>query len=312
MLIGAVFLCTNAALSQCACCAGASIGSSNGDYNNGVFTLPKNKFVLEGYGDYRTFMDEGGHHETVAPAVPEAEPEAEETPLKSMLISSIGAKYGITDKITVSALLPYVFLTTSLGNDQALGDLILLGTFGLYSKREVNVALSAGIELPTGQQKGSSFDNTTIVVGSGSFDPMLGLSVSKRWNKALLQFNTIGKYTTSGFDKTNFGSLSIQNLALAYQLKGPDAACTDSLTKNKEFRWTVSGGYYGEWLGAINTDGDVDPNSGYYLGFGTLGTAVSFKGFSIPLTFSMPFIQHLNGSQSNAGYRVRLGIVKMF
>ena len=39
--------------SQCACCAGAGIGSANGDYNNGILTLKKKQFILETYFDYR-------------------------------------------------------------------------------------------------------------------------------------------------------------------------------------------------------------------------------------------------------------------
>ena len=165
-LLVVAILATTQAYSQCACCAGAGTGSSNGDYNNGILTLQKKQWVVETYGDYRTIKEGAAHHGHHEPADTTAE---EETPLKSMFISSLGLRYGITAKITVSALLPYVFLQTDNGNDNGIGDLILLGTFNIFSKNNFNLALQAGVELPTGIQKGSKFDNTTVVVGSGSF-----------------------------------------------------------------------------------------------------------------------------------------------
>jgi hypothetical protein len=49
-----------------------------------------------------------------------------------MFISSIGLRYGITNKLTVSALLPYVSLYTNNGSDNGVGDLILMGTCNVY------------------------------------------------------------------------------------------------------------------------------------------------------------------------------------
>ncbi len=95
--------------SQCACCAGAGAGSSNGYYNNGIFTLSKKQWVVEGYSDYRTIKNGNAQEE-------------DEKLLKSMNINSLGVRYGITNKITVSALLPYVFLHTNSGNDNGVGD----------------------------------------------------------------------------------------------------------------------------------------------------------------------------------------------
>jgi len=308
-LLVVAILATTQAYSQCPCCAGAGTGSSNGDYNNGILTLKKKQFVVEGYADYRTIKDGHGHHE------PADTTEEEETPLKSMLISSLGLRYGITDKITVSALLPYAFLHTDNGNDQGIGDLILLGTFNVLSKNNFNLALQAGVELPTGIQKGSNFDNTTVVVGSGSFDPMAGVIFSKRWDKLTLQGNALYKHTTTGFEKNYYGSLSVQNLSLAYRLKGESSFCSADSTDHighTNFGWTVFGGYYGEWLDNIKEAGEVDENSGYYLGFATLGTNLSYKKWRFPLTVSLPIIQQMNGEQNDAGFRLRLGIIKSF
>lgn len=301
----------NRAYSQCACCAGAG-SSLNTDNNNGSFTLPKKKLLAEAYGDYRTIMidEQGGEHG--APVATDSIKD-QETPLKSMLINSLGLRYGLTNKITLSVLLPFVILNTNKGSDNGLGDLIFLSTFNLYQKRNFNLALSAGLEFPTGVQKGSSFDETTVVVGSGSFDPIVSLAASKKWNKLTLMGSALHRYTTKGFDNTTYSSVSLQNLMVSYNIIGHSKSCqTDSICSEHNFNWAVSAGYYGEWLGKIKKPDGPDENTGYYLGFATLGTNLSFKKWSIPLTFSYPVFQQMNGDQNNAGLRFRMGIIKMF
>lgn len=293
---------TTKSFSQCACCAGAGVGSSNGDYNNGILTLPKKMIIAEIYADYRTIKDGNA-------------PEGDEKLLQNMFISSIGLRYGITNKITVSALLPYVSLYTNSGNDNGFGDLILMSTFNVYSVNNFNLALQAGIELPTGIRKNSNFDNSTVVVGSGSYDPIFGIAFSKRWNKITLQGNGVYKYTTKGFENNYYGSLSTQNLILSYRIKGENNFCsTDTIAKKETSKLGVNifGGYYGEWLDKLKEDDIIDENSGHYLGFATLGTNLFYKKWAFPLTVSIPVINNMNGKQNDAGYRLRIGIIKSF
>jgi len=286
--------------SQCACCAAAGASATSNDYNNGILTLEKNNWVIETYGDYRTIKSG-------------TMPEGEEKLLKNMFISSLGIRYGVTDKITISALVPYVFLHTNDGNDSGLGDLDIMATFNVFSKNSLNFALQAGIELPTGIQKNSNFDNTTVVVGSGSYDPMAGLLVSKHWDKMTIVANALYKHTSTGFQGNYYGSIAIQNLSLSYKIKAGGRMCALDTKDNKtvsNFGWNIFGGYYGEWLDRLKEDGSVDPNSGYYLGFANLGTSLSYKNWSFPLTVSVPIINEVNGTQNRAGYRMRVGIIR--
>jgi hypothetical protein len=305
--------------SQCACCAGAGIGSSNGDYINGILTLPKNNWLAETYADYRTIN--GGNHSVMAKVADE------EALLSSMWIQSIGVRYGLTDKITFSALLPYVSLYTDSGNDGGLGDLMLMSTFSILNKKNFNIGLQAGFEFPTGIQKGGTFDNETVIIGSGSYDPMVGIILDKRWDKLLFQANGLYKYTTNGFQGNYYGSIAIQNVSLSYRIFGKNSSCaimqieennigTKSSNKNivTESKWSclVFGGYYGEWLDKLKEDNIIDQNSGYYLGYATLGTNLTFASWSFPLTTSLPVIQNMNGDQNNGGFRIRLGMIKSF
>ena len=296
------FLSALPSFSQCACCAGAGIGSSNGDYNHGILTLPKKKLVLETYADYRNIKEGNA-------------PEEDESLLRSMYISSVGVRYGISNKLTVSALLPYVFLNTNDGSDSGVGDLIALGTYSVYAKNSFNLAVRAGIEFPTGIKKNSSFDNTIVVIGSGSVDPMIGVAVSKSWDKLALTGNGLYKYTTNGFEGNYYGSLAIQSLTLSYKIKENTTFCGPANPEKKtasDFGMALFGGYYGEWLDKIEEEGIVDEDSGHYLGFLTLGGNASYKSWAFPLTLSLPLINEMNGAQNNAGMRLRFGIIKSF
>ncbi|MBC7438553.1 MAG: hypothetical protein H7250_01015 [Flavobacterium sp.] len=297
-----VALCATAQVySQCACCASAGASASSNDYNNGILALQKNQWVIEAYGDYRTIKNGNA-------------PEEDEKLLENMFISSLGIRYGVTDKITISVLIPYLFLRTNSGNDAGLGDLDLMGTFNIYSKNKFNFAIQAGIEIPTGIQKDSNFDNTTVVVGSGSYDPMAGILFSKHWDKMTFIGNGLYKYTTNGFQANYYGSIAIQNLALSYKIKAGGRLHAMESTEEEEavsnFGWNIFGGYYGEWLDNIKEEGIVDENSGYYLGFANLGTTLSYKKWSFPLTISIPIINEMNGTQNDSGYRFRVGIIR--
>lgn len=300
---------TQICFAQCACCAGASIGSSNGDNSNAAVTLNKRQWMIEGYGDYRTFASGAMHHES-----PESvEIVEEETPLKHLTIGSFGLRYGVSDRITLSAAVPYVLVGTAEGNASGLGDLITLMTVKAFSRNNFNVGIMAGVELPVGQQKNSTFDETTVVVGSGSYDPMAGITIAKGWEKLTVKANALGKYTTNGFEDANYGNLLVQNMTVGYQLKGVNALCTpDSAQKKSGLYWNVFGGYYGEWLGQIEEDGEKDPNTGYYLGFASIGTSIGIRGWNLPLTFLVPLYQQLNGEQNKSLFRFRIGVTKTF
>ena len=287
---------------QCACCAGAGIGSSNADYNNGILTLSKKQWIAETYADYRTVKN--------GDAITE-----DEELLRSMLINSIGLRYGITDKLTISALIPYITLNTNMGNDSGLGDLILMGTFSAITKNNFNLAVQLGTELPTGIQKDSNFDNSTIVVGSGSVDPIAGIIFSKTWQKITVQGNAFYKYTTPGFHGNYYGSLAVHNLSVSYKIKKGGSFCSTSDTDNKQtsnLGISIFTGYNGEWLDKLKEDDVIDENSGYYIGFLNLGTNLSFKKWSLPITVSLPLVHQMNGNQNAAGYRLRIGLIRTF
>jgi hypothetical protein len=297
-----LLLTTFIAYSQCACCAGAGIGSSNGDFNNGIVTLPKGVITAEAFSDFRSIKKGSA-------------PEDDEKLLTKMWINSVAFRYGLTKNFTLSTVLPYVSLYTRNGADAGLGDMILLGTYKVYEHASTSAALQGGIELPTGIQKSSNFDSSTVIVGSGSYDPLLGAVLSSQWGKYNLNANLLYKHTTPGFQKNYYGSLFMQSLSLSYKIKGESAICratTEIDSTQSNFGLMAFAGYSGEWLDKLKEGGMVDDNSGHYLGLANVGVNLSYKKWAFPIVFSLPIICQMNGLQNSFGYRFKVGVSRVF
>lgn len=303
-ILSAAFLLLTAciAYSQCACCAGAGIGSSSGDFNNGIVTLPKGVATAEAFTDFRAIKKGTA-------------PEEDEKLLTKMWVNSLAFRYGLTKNITLSTVLPYVSLYTQNGSDAGLGDLIFLATFKVFEQARSSAALQGGIELPTGIQKSSNFDSSTIIVGSGSYDPMLGAVLSSQWGKYNLNANVLYKHTNPGFQKNYYGSLCTHNMSLSYKIKGESAICmatADPVSTQTNFGLMAFVGYSGEWLDKLKEDGVLDENSGHYLGLANAGVNFSYKKWAFPVVFSLPIICEMNGLQNSFGYRCKVGISRVF
>jgi hypothetical protein len=303
-IINAAFLLltTVYAYSQCACCAGAGIGSSNGDFNNGIVTLPKGVMTAEAFSDFRAIKKGTA-------------PEEDEKLLTNMWINSVAVRYGLTKDFTLSAAVPYVNLYTQNGSDAGLGDLVLLGTYKVYSYTSTSIALQGGIELPTGIQKSSNFDSSTVIIGSGSYDPMVGVVFSTQWGKYNLNANLLYKHTTPGFQKNYYGSLYMQSLSISYKIKGESAICratTEIDSTQTNFGLMAFVGYSGEWLDKLKEYGMVDANSGHYLGLANAGVNLSYKKWAFPIVFSLPIICKMNGLQNSFGCRFKVGVSRVF
>ncbi len=138
----------------------------------------------------------------------------------------------------------------------------------------------------------------------------MGILFSKKWNRSSLLGQALYKHTTKGFEGNYYGSLALQNITYSYQIN-PVMSCDTSNTRNK-FIWNISGGLNSEWIDKIIEDNQMDENSGYFINFATLGASVTYRNWSIPLTFSLPIYQKVNGHQNNTQFRLKFGIAKLF
>lgn len=286
--------------SQCACCSAATVGASYSMFSGAGLKADRKNFLLDFSVDYRSFQ-EGEIHDGGG--------EEEETPLKSMTISTLGGRYGISDRFSVSIQLPVVFLRTYLGGENGVGDAVALAQYNILKRGKYSFTLNGGVELPTGQQKQSSFDNTTVVIGSGSFDPILGFSAVKHGVRGAIQLSGLFRKTMDNSEDANYGDLSSHSFIYTYLLNDTFESAA-SLDKNVTFG--IAAGYYGEWLEHLEEDGVADENSGYYIGFATVTATARAHKWEFPLTISQPVIQNLNGEQSKVNARIRFGITHRF
>ncbi|MBI5857587.1 MAG: hypothetical protein HZB42_08035 [Sphingobacteriales bacterium] len=308
--------------SQCSC-GSSSSGLAYGESGSPSLTLKKNKWLFDGYSEYRSFRTH--HHDikngniTNSDTIPENE-------LRNARIALLGIRYGLTNNITLSLQQPYLWLNGSLQRADGLGDLLLISTIKLFGKNNFTGAFIAGVKFPTGKK--SVLDNeTNSVIGSGSYDPVGGIVLVKSFPKSFIRLNTLYKYGTAGFDKTKFGNFFSHNISFGYQLKGKEESCstplggnaqsTDTILSAKKINhvkenisWNVTAGISGEWSSGQTKDHEIIQNTGGYSLFLQTGATPGFKEWLIPITFSIPLIQKLNGEQHQTNFRIKIGIIK--
>ena len=142
---------------------------------------------------------------------------------------SLALAYGVTDKLNVFASMPYRLsygfreLTEegieAQGNSIGFGDLNLLGQYKVYDSGSFQTALLGGIKLPTGQTEVIA-DNqerfeTKNQPGTGSFDPMFGISLSKQYKNFGVDFNFLYKISTEGAQNTTVGDVANYGIAIS-------------------------------------------------------------------------------------------------
>jgi outer membrane putative beta-barrel porin/alpha-amylase len=125
-------------------------------------------------------------------------------------ITSLIFGYNFNPRFGLSVNIPYIHRSfrraegfeIETGTESGLGDMSLLGRFVAYSKPEhdysIFVSLLAGVEFPTGDSDRlqeeveeeevpgappSGVHGNDLALGSGSFDPIVGLSSNARWKR---------------------------------------------------------------------------------------------------------------------------------
>ena len=143
------------------------------------------------------------------------------------LNASAGAAFGINHHLTVSAELPYVRRddlregfhdhagggvvngVEQLGSVAGIGDVNLLAKYRPSEGGNVSFAMIGGIKLPTGSTHKRSPDGERLETehqpGTGSWDPIVGASVSASAGTVQLTASGIYQISTKGAQHTKLG-----------------------------------------------------------------------------------------------------------
>ncbi len=213
-----------------ACCGAESIRANGlaGPINTlPGYTLPEGKtsFIFG-----TSFINNGRISQSGINTLFATDSEAEDS--YGTLRFNLAAAHGFTDKFTAMINIPYTLNfdireyedgeTEHEGNAIGFGDMTLLGQYNVVHLEEsgLDASLLAGIKLPTGNADVKTNDNkpfgTAEQPGTGSFDPLLGVAVSKTLGDFNLDASFLYKLSTEGKLNTDIGDVKKYDIALSY------------------------------------------------------------------------------------------------
>lgn len=234
-------------------------------------------------------------------------------------IPSIGLSYGLTDRLEISVIIPFVGRTgiaegeleepgeaevEVLGDSFGFGDITAIAQYHAFNADHafVDIAFSLGVKLPTGHTNELEDDQTRFETefqpGSGSTDILFGTAIGKSIGAWAL--NASAQYTlaSEGAQDTDLGDTIEASAALSYglALQGNSAlSLSAEILVQDQQRETVGL--------------ETDVNSGGTQVFIAPGVRyTSDKKWSIFGSLAFPIHEDLNGIQNDTDFRLTTGI----
>ncbi|MBK6481614.1 MAG: hypothetical protein IPG01_00450 [Chitinophagaceae bacterium] len=247
--------------------------------------------------------------------------------------------YGLSRKIVLTAMLPYNYSTDnkeghyheekqsaeihSYGSIHGLGDGVLAFSYRLIENQESGwkAFAGAGIKVPTGTT--SAYSTYAVVLpvhlqpGTGSWDPVVSASVQKAYNRLMFQTEARVRIATTAKDH-NMGTYANAGILAGYDLIAkpnnkfmPSLNCSGGLAVDYNAPMKIATG--NEHLHGSDTMATgtmvIDPNTGFTrLLINFMATAFITERLFIPLSFSIPMAQQLQGYQSSSKFTASIGV----
>lgn len=253
-----------------------------------------------------------------------------------LISPSIGAAYGVTDNFMIAGQLPYVKRNgireaghhddeggheeegeheeevgsvEKLGDSRGIGDAALYGQYRFLNDESsgLQAAVLLGVKMPTGETRektnaGERFE-AEHQPGSGSWDPLLGLAVSRPWNAVSLGASVLYSHATEGSQDTDLGDGVYYGVSLSHRLGTSGSHRHHDHGPHAE--WDAVLELNGEWRDKVDIDGADDNNTGGHVLFIAPGVRYGSSGsWAAALSVGVPLINHLNGIQSEPDWRV--------
>lgn len=188
-------------------------------------------------------------------------------------------------------------------DNMGLGDTSLISRYQVLSQKAgdpVFFALGAGIKMPTGSTDEKA-DGTKLPVflqnGSGSWDPMFEVGLSKAMGRLRLDSHMVYVLNTEGAQDTKKGDMIKYNLSASY-----------AVHKFIDLQLEL----FGRYMDKVEVDGSKLSNTGGHVQYIVPGVKVKFGkrghfGVAVPYVIN----RNLNGEQLVDDYRV-VGKVALF
>ncbi len=245
--------------------------------------------------------------------------------------------YGLSRRIVLMAVLPYNYSSENkeghyheekqaaeihnYGAIHGIGDGILSFSYRLLDKQESGWKAFAGggIKIPTGTTNAYSTYAVVLPVhlqpGTGSWDPVVSASVQKTYNRLFFQSDARIRIATTAKDH-NMGTYANAGILAGYDL-------ISSMENKFMLSLNCSGGLSVDYNAPmkISTDSEhihgsdtttamvQDPNTGFTrLLANFTATAFITNRLFVPLSFSIPLAQQLQGYQSSGKFSASVGV----
>ena len=264
---------------------------------------------------------------------------------------SLNAAWGLTDDLTVGFNLPHVTRTniregahhfddagldehetsgheepsvtdiheiSQLGDASGLGDLTVYGQYRFFGASDAPLHTSTlfGIKAPTGKTdivngEGHRFESEHQP-GSGSWDVLAGLAVTRHWPSVTLDSNILYSFAGDGSQESNLGDVFNYNIAVSYRPGHSDThahgvAHHDGSGPGNS--WDIALEINGEWRDNVTVVGERQKHTGGNIVF--LAPSVRYNsghGWSAYASLGVPIVENLNGIQSDPNFRTFVGV----
>lgn len=243
-----------------------------------------------------------------------------------------GLAYGVTDRLTITAELPFVRraalregealpvpAVNLLGNVAGFGDASVLAKYRIAGSEEHGLALIAGIKLPTGSVQrlsdGGELLETEHQPGSGSWDYYLGAAAGTKFGWLSLDASVLYQFSGRGAQDTRLGDRLQGGLALSHRFGSAEHldAGGDEPGEHGHRSWDALAEVTAEWEGHQRVAGAVEDATGgtaVWLTSGARFNAAS--AYSVTLAVGVPVWQNIRASHADSSYRLTLSLGKSF
>ncbi len=234
----------------------------------------------------------------------------------SQLLNTVNVVYGMNDDLNIIVSYPYNakynLNYTYDGQTYPQQDSIGFGDLSLIAKyrflnlpdKQLSVAALAGIRMPTGQT--NERDNSGLRLapdeqpGSGSWDPIMGLLVTKHIKKISLDANAIYKLSTPGTNEIIIGDAVNYNFAVSGII-----GSREILEQKFSLGWSLE--MNGIWRERLEYQGIKDDAHGGNTILLTPGLRLAVNDSLITsLGVGIPVIESLNGDKKQPDTNVLL------
>ena len=250
-------------------------------------------------------------------------------------IAALGFAYGITDKLTLSAELPYVVRNNlragehshsggvshneveQLGDVTGIGDLSLIAKARVLDAHPFKLALIGGLKMPTGSTHRIGDNGERLEVehqpGTGSWDPLAGAAASVELGTLNIGASLLYQWSGKGALDTRLGDRAQGGLSLSRHF-GPDEHHDEAgEAPHGHASWDLFADLTGEWEGRERVAGEVEPDSGgkaVWLSPGARFTSAS--GWSVAGSVGVPLWQDIRPSHPENSVRATFAIGRAF